>query len=160
MSLSLCKISSMTKYFKLFFSLLFGLYFLVAGTGFNVVKYCCESCENAGIENVAENTCQHFHHASNHSSCCHVDKINLLNEIEEDAQKCSLERFQVETPSLVILSQRTNEGFYKILLFSSFIPTLSSFLLRNDSLLAYSTPVYLSSSSGRDILRLNSVLLI
>ena len=58
----------MTAFLRNTFSLLLGLYFLLAGTGFNIVNYCCDSCESKGIEYIAKHSCEEVHHHK--SDCC------------------------------------------------------------------------------------------
>lgn len=54
-------------------SSIFAIYFLVAGMGVNVVRFCCSACAEQGIEHLAENGCSNLHrsHCETHNKCCH-----------------------------------------------------------------------------------------
>lgn len=47
--------------------------FVWAGSGMNLVRYCCDECRQAGVEHVLTHSCDRVHHhASCHSAdCCH-----------------------------------------------------------------------------------------
>lgn len=52
-------------------TLVLGLFFLLAGTGLNVVHYCCDDCRAAGIEHVSSRNCEAVHCHQQHDECCH-----------------------------------------------------------------------------------------
>lgn len=60
------------------------LFFLVAGTGYNAVHYCCESCREAGIEHVTEESCEaiHKHEHHHHDGHCHHDNRCWLRHLQ------------------------------------------------------------------------------
>lgn len=92
--------------FKYLFVLLSAAYFLVVGTGLNVIKYCCNSCEDEGIENVVNETCSDIHsgnmslvnqHASTHTDVACQDANHISSE-------CHLLRLQTDIPEIKKLS--------------------------------------------------------
>lgn len=54
-------------------SILLAVYFLLAGTGFNIIDYCCPTCANKGIEQVAQVSCNGIHHDHHCSDKCKHD---------------------------------------------------------------------------------------
>lgn len=81
-------------------------YFLIAGLGFNVVNYCCETCEKHGIVEVATNSCGDIHHTD--TSCCDSSEHHQSNDhnpdlacdnISHHPNSCHLLRMKVETPT-------------------------------------------------------------
>lgn len=77
------------------------VYFLLAGTGYNIVDYCCDSCEMVGIEYVSHHTCHDIHHTNdastvfanfefpdtNHSSSCCEQKSTTAESSSSIVQK-------------------------------------------------------------------------
>jgi len=107
----------MKKEFKHIFSLCFGLYFLLAGTGFNIIQYCCERCEDTGIENVAANSCEKVHHSGNYS-CCHNESEDYsCSNINHYSGGCHILRLKVETPSIGAAFQFMNNAIENMQLF-------------------------------------------
>lgn len=47
-----------------FMAFVLAVYFLFAGMGWNLVRFCCAECEHAGIEQVAARSCGAIHHHS------------------------------------------------------------------------------------------------
>lgn len=48
------------------------IFFLLAGTGINMVHYCCDECRHAGLEHIVEHKCDAIHHHDHHHDCtCH-----------------------------------------------------------------------------------------
>jgi len=45
------------------------LFFLMAGTGYNAIHYCCDTCRAAGIVHVEEESCDAIHHHDHHHCC-------------------------------------------------------------------------------------------
>lgn len=54
-------------------AMLLSSFFLIAGTGYLSVHYCCDVCREAGIEHVMEESCDAIHHHTehHHDGCCH-----------------------------------------------------------------------------------------
>lgn len=93
------------------------LNFVLAGVGHNVVDYCCDSCETAGIEYLSSHSCHELHHPEHagtpahdqdalrattgetagcahhneHPSAASVDETCSMNE-----GHCELERLQLD----------------------------------------------------------------
>lgn len=146
------------------FSLIFGLYFLIAGTGFNIINYCCNSCEEQGIENIALHSCDSVHHhesdCCNHDTTQHDEKESLVCENpSHHPDSCYLLRLKVEIPALTSvfeLQSVTNFDFLACSLnyaykFNSPSKTDTLQLPPSDDILCL---------VGRDILSTNSVLII
>lgn len=151
--------------FKYFFSFLFSAYFLFAGTGFNVINYCCPECEKEGIEAISieqssKKINQHFTAKTTSSDCCQHDHITCENTSHQ-TKGCHLLRVKCDETSLEIKNplQRIENKFLTI-----------HFLIKNHlewnccivgiartSNLPWSCSLL---SSGRDILCLKSVLII
>ena len=149
----------MKRPIKYIFSLFFGLYFLFAGTGFNIINYCCHHCEVVGIENIALMSCHEKEH-SHSNDCSHESSDDFsCSDINHHPNGCHVLRLKVEIPSVVA----TNISFDSVSeiqlfyftndLFSAFEQPEAFFAFR------HSPPNYIPNS-GRDILNLNAVLLI
>lgn len=68
------------RYLHIAVALFVSTFFLLAGTGYNAVHYCCDTCRAAGIEHVAEESCEAIHHHEHHhhdGNCCHHDSCWL-----------------------------------------------------------------------------------
>lgn len=64
----------MAKFFKYGLIGLLVIFFMYAGTGLNVARYCCALCAEYGVEHIAHVPCKDIHqyadHASTHSHMC------------------------------------------------------------------------------------------
>lgn len=147
------------------FSLIFGIYFLIAGTGFNIINYCCNSCEDEGIENITLKSCETVHH--NESGCCNEepthDEDNLVCENPSTyPASCYLLRLNVEIPSLTSVfelnSNHTNFEFDLIVCMLNHSYQTVSALQKDTSQLPPSDDIL--CLAGRDILTTKSVLII
>lgn len=158
------RIKGMKTTLRHIFTVVLALFFLVAGTGFNIVKYCCHICYEHGIEEVAKKSCGSFHHEDH--SCCDSEKEHETNSHDDIAcsninhhpDGCHILRLNVETPTIV-------DDFVKKItvpvvdLFSSAIPTAELFNLADNSFSTdYLYPPNISPSGGREILSLKRVL--
>ncbi|MBQ0033684.1 MAG: hypothetical protein KBS77_00110 [Bacteroidales bacterium] len=76
-------------------SLVLILFFLVAGTGYNAVHYCCDTCRAAGIEHVAEESCEAIHHHEHHhhdGHCHHQNSCWLRHlQVNDFAQSAEIQ---------------------------------------------------------------------
>lgn len=140
------------------------VFFAVAGNGFNIIQYCCNLCYEHGIEEVAKNSCQSFHHEDN--SCCDYeteqtsdthDDIACTN-ISHHPNGCHILRLNVETPTIV-------DNFVKkitlpvVQLFCSAIPTAELFKFEDVGLTDnFLYPPDITPPDGRKILSLKRVL--
>lgn len=146
------------KVWAVFFSVLF----LLAGTGFNLIHYCCDACKKAGIETVAATSCK-----SIHEHFCH-DEFTTHEHGEEDescscglGKECDLERLAVDVPSLKIFDY--DFSIYKLLTvendytFATLL-SLADFLPKIDISHPFpDIPIY---QTGRRILSKISILII
>jgi len=124
----------MKRPIKYIFSLFFGLYFLFAGTGFNIINYCCHDCEVVGIENIALMSCHDNAHS--HSSDCSHDSSDdfTCSDINHHPNGCHVLRLKVEIPSVVTThvsfeSASEIQLFYFTMICSLLSSSLSHFLL-------------------------------
>ena len=153
--------TDMKQILKNIFSIVAAIYFLIAGTGFNLINYCCDSCENKGIEYVTENSCSDVHRHYHEVSCCsenHYD--NTISGFEQHNKECNLIRLKVETPTINSVTKNIEIIYFNIQLFTAidlFSTNVNSNLF---TFLAYSPPETQLLLTGRDILCHKSVLLI
>ena len=149
----------MNRLIKYIFSLFFGLYFLFAGTGFNIINYCCHHCEVVGIENIALMSCHEKEHSHSNDDSPNGSDDYSCSDINHHPNGCHVLRLKVETPSVVA----TNISFDSI-------SEIQLFYYTNDLFSAFEQPEAFSAfrhsppnyipHSGRDILNLHAVLLI
>ena len=154
----------MTAFLRNTFSLLLGIYFLLAGTGFNIVNYCCDSCETKGIEFIAKHSCDEVHHHK--SDCCESHSSASADSHQDiacaDVQHlpdgCHILRVKVETPTVVSIPELLSVTIFTHTLFAC----ESIFMdFQPENSFQYSTPPPdIPLPSGRDILTAKSVLLI
>jgi hypothetical protein len=147
-------------------SILLALFFLVAGTGMNVVKYCCDICSDHGIEEVAINSCGSYH--EHETDCCNETESDIhdlntdiaCSDVSHQTDGCHILRLIVEIPVLV------NEHHIeiRILEFQVFhtliLNTIGSTSITDMQCKIAYPPPYFMPPSGRDILSLKSVLII
>ena len=154
----------MTSFLRNTFSLLLGIYFLLAGTGFNIVNYCCDSCESKGIEFIAKHSCEEVH--LDKIECCETHSEHsqdLAHDISyaadlSHADSCHILRLKVETPTIV-----STPEFISVTSFTHTLFACESIFMdfQPESSFQYSTPPPdIPLPSGRDILSAKSVLLI
>ncbi len=148
------------------FSLFFGLYFLLAGTGFNIVNYCCNSCEDEGIENIALHSCDAVHQ---HESDCCDDIENHQTDNQDMAcespthhpDNCHILRLKVEIPALTSAVELKSIEIFDFNLFACTLnhsfDTVSPLKTTNTNLPPPDEILYLA---GREILSSKSVLII
>lgn len=141
------------------FTILFAAYFLFAGVGYNVVNYCCQTCENEGIEVVASSSCNSLHQHSSTQTSHHQNDDLTCSDIHHNPAGCHLLRLNIDVPSiqpspdLLVNTLIVSELFYS-----------SVNLLTTKQILIYQNANHLPNgfllSSGRDIITLQAVLLI
>jgi len=82
---------------------------MIAGLGFNVINYCCNTCEEHGIVEVASNSCGELHHSA--ANCCESEHKQYSENTNHDLtctnishhpDSCHLLRVNVETPTIVV----------------------------------------------------------
>ena len=143
------------------FSIFFGIYFLIAGLGFNVINYCCQNCAANGIEAMKTHSCD-LSHKQEEKSCCD-DSFNEFSnfiELNQPEECCHLERLHVDISTLVVRFEFAGQ----LLVFSNLFIVEDVFKLqKTDSFKLQAdifSPPNLPYPSGREILTLKAVLLI
>jgi hypothetical protein len=153
------KTKKMKIFLKQILTFLCAGYFLLALSGYNIVRYCCDGCADAGIMFVAKKSCHAIHQAKEHfaTTCCSKSSPSQCEEMNEG---CEVLRIQTDVPSLVVksASQQHDSDFSSecLNLFLCFCNKHKS----QAELSATSPPDKKVFHSGRDILTLNAVLLI
>lgn len=157
------------KFFTYLLSALFSFLFIFAGTGYNIIKYCCNSCATEGIEFIAHHSCNEIHHDSSHSCCTsehnHIDfgKLHLSDGIHKgeecSGESCEINRVHVDNFSL---SEDTDvpEAQAVFTFLDAFVASSYSLTIGVDSNYSYFYPPDFSLPDGRDILSFKSVLVI
>jgi hypothetical protein len=161
------------KHLKYLFSAVSGIFFLFAGTGYNIIEYCCDECAHHGIEYLTEHSCSAVHHHNEGMGCCthneqtdqhhHFKMLELSGEkvLCTEGSSCKVERISLNdyTPST---SLQIQPHFHYI---SAFIQSV--LILNNADILTShisfkpDPPGYLAFfCSGREVLSKNAVLLI
>ena len=157
----LCITSKMKTLIQHSLSFLFGLYFLLAGTGFNVVNYCCNICEDEGVEAIIIES-KHIQH-DHKMSCCDEDmhrKMSVDNVLHH-TNTCHLTRYNVEVSPVSSILELKNVTEYEVNLFSNIqFVTFDVFISSNNLELKLPPPEQVLLKSGRDILAYNAILLI
>ncbi len=90
-----------TKKPHIILSIFLSALFLIGGTGYNVVHYCCDDCKNAGINKVAEMSCASIHETHCHDENTDHEHCAKSGECDNLLHKsCGIERLVVDTPSM------------------------------------------------------------
>lgn len=146
-----------SKIFKNILIFISAAYFLVAGTGYNIVNYCCNSCSEIGIEAIAISSCKHVHENSESDCCDSGDNDLACTNPTHVPLSCHLLRLSTDIPSL---DSTLSFNFYPstaiLLFFTDVLFDISNFKATKIDI----PPLLNFSSSGREILALNNVLLI
>lgn len=143
-------------------SVLFGLYFLIAGTGFNVLNYCCNLCEDEGIEVVIVEAKRIQHDRTDTMSCCNPDMHNdNTNQYLQYSSPCQLTRYSVDISPLSSFFKLKIDSISTLILFTNVqLRIFETKFTNTDSRFRIPPPDQLKLQSGREILAANSVLLI
>ncbi len=140
-------------------SILAATYFLVGGLGYNVVNYCCETCENEGIAEVELVSCNSIHHNA-FSPITIPDKNDKNgNEVLKESDSCQLLRIKTDiAPNIV--QKPCFENIVKHINYYNLIPELSI----NESMPGIKSVIHPPDNylitSGRTKIKLHAVLLI
>lgn len=149
----------MAKIIKFIFTFVSAAYFMFAGTGYNVVNYCCQTCAQEGIEAVATNSCNAIHqhlHTTNHS---HQDNDMACNNANHHPTGCHLLRLNIDTPSVQTTSEAIVSTINHCNLFFSTVNLLNE-ITPFTSIKKIQPPDGYFPSSGREIITFHAVLLI
>lgn len=142
------------------FVILSAAYFLIAGAGYNIIQYCCDSCAHSGIEEVAHISCDSLHKHQHATATPHDhDDDMACSNVGHNANGCHLLRVKVDIPSIQSTSQLTGNSIQNI-----------DLLYVSEVLFAISGPESFRNTipppnshilaSGRELLALHAVLLI
>lgn len=138
----------------------FGLYFLVVGTGFNVVDYCCNSCEDEGVEALIVESMNELSHGE--MSCCESEETEETSCNNLDySNSCELTRLSLEPTPISQVLQLNKDYSFSILLFGNLQGrSYEVFDYKSDSNYHLPPPEKALFLQGREILTAKSVLLI
>lgn len=164
----LCNVMVLKKALKYIFTALSVFYFLFAGTGYNIVQYCCGDCADAGVEMFSGTTCSTVHHAEE-DACCdteHTEAIVLMDVFPNDdsdtfchADK-SCELVRVETDVFSVNSRVEASQIDLAPLFFAYFESLHLSIPENISAPLVLPPPDILMQSGRSILSHKAVLII
>lgn len=147
------------KSIKYLFTFLSAAYFLLAGAGYNVVNYCCQTCENEGIEAVSTSSCNDVHNHS-HSSDRHQPNGDMsCSDVNHHPAGCHLLRLNIDIPSI----QTTQELSVNTINFCNLFHTSVNFLIEVPEIASQNIvhpPNGYFLSTGREIITYHAVLLI
>lgn len=154
------------KLLKYILSVAFALYFLLAGTGLNIIRYCCDSCAETGI--AAMVITQSENKQEKQQECCtmetatsHDDPTQQLNQINQDENCCSFKHLTVDTPTNGAYAFHFDiKPLQNFNLFCFVIPAFAQQLQQNNLFKDSNPPPQKLFISGREILSLHAVLLI
>lgn len=136
------------------------LYFVTAGMGHNIVNYCCNTCEDAGIEIIAHHSCGELHHpeVEEANGCCDFDMSEPGLASCPIEGSCEIKRLQLDSFSYnpVVLEQLSDKDLVAC------FTELYSVVAASDVLASFYLypPPEPDTSSGREILSHKSVLII
>jgi len=152
---------------KIILSIVFAVYFLFAGTGFNIISYCCNTCAQHGVEAIVAQKLSEIKHADE-QNCCQPEEPehNACSDNHPDFTKadncCGIKRLSVDIPSHEIkILQTDNHQFdlFGCCFVESKLFDYSALLLWHKLATADPPPCKLLLT-GRDILAFHSVFLI
>jgi len=148
-----------TKLVKYLISYLSAAYFIIGGTGFNLVNYCCQSCEKEGIEMVATDSCFAIHHNLHQKSFNNQHPDLFCADITHHLDNCHFIRLNTDTPSFQSIHKLHLEQISTVFLFNSF-PLFSPDKLDLSNRKFFPPSDNHFSLSGRSILTFHATLLI
>jgi len=150
---------------KYLFSALSAIYFIFAGTGYNIVQYCCDDCASEGIEFVAHHTCAMVHHEKSHDCCDMHDEMQIEDNHQDQYQSCShaddcqIIRVQLNDFPVIEKMAIANILPENLFLYNSF-KTYADYAISSRLLQSIYSPPDIPTPSGREILTNKSVLVI
>lgn len=154
------------KYLKYLFSMVSAIYFILAGTGYNIVQFCCDDCSNEGIDFVLNHSCATIHHEQAHDCFdFNYDKPHVDNQVEQiqtcsNENSCQVTRVQIDEFSIANRVINANTSFIHLFVAITTQFTFSNHLKYIDEYNAYSPPPHFFVLKGREILSNKSVLVI
>jgi hypothetical protein len=153
----------MAKQIKYIFTMLTAAYFLFAGLGFNVVKYCCKGCKRQITETRMSGLCKMERQPMKDKCCQRRESTSKKNtncfELNQRTKMCFFMRLNVDVPSIETINIPINSSVKCIDLFYARIRNLKidqQLVSQNN----YPPPNHYFLKTGRKILALKAVLLI
>ena len=146
-------------FLKYILTLLFATYFIIGGVGYNIVNYCCQSCANEGIEEIAISSCFNVHHHSRSKDNNPLHKDLLCSDLNKHIDDCQFLRILTDIPSIHSKHQLNIEHLYVVYLFNSdniFLAHKNEDIIQNN----IPPPENLLTKTGRTILTFHAVLII
>ena len=149
----------MAQSIKYLFTFISAAYFLLVGTGYNVVNYCCNACANEGIEAVATSSCNSVHHHSHSTNHFHTNGDMSCSDFNHHPAGCHLLRINTDIPSFQTTLDKSFNTinsfnlFYKVVNYST-----EKFELTSQDIVHPPNGYLLST--GREIITFQAVLLI
>lgn len=92
-------------------ALVLAIFFLTAGTGYNLAYFCCSDCENAGIASITTSCCEEIHHHhsdEDETPLCiqdvdhlhsHTLNTHFCDSFEYNNKSCEFKRLTTEIPT-------------------------------------------------------------
>lgn len=148
-----------TVIIKHIFAYLSAVYFFVAGAGLNVVNYCCQSCQNEGIEMVAADSCFAVHHHLRLKIFQEEHADLFCSDIAKHVDNCQFVRLNTDIPSFQVMNDLLLKQICTVYLFNAFSNFFAERTELSDPINIPPPESYLSMS-GRSILTLHAVLII
>lgn len=153
-----------TKAIHIILSLFFSAIFMFAGTGYNLIRYCCDDCRNTGIWKVEEMSCE-IVHDQHHHSCCGSGYSQTVPApkscVNEMNKGCDIDRLTVDVPSV---QSSESEALNYSLIYSQLsdyqIDVISYSSFTSDPVSHHTPPDISFPQAGRYILSKISVLII
>ena len=144
---------------KYIFTLVYAAYFLLAGVGYNVVKYCSQTCAKEGIEVVAFNTFSKTHHHSHFTVFQNQKDDITCKDVKHSPTGCHLLRLNIDTPSFQAIQKLSVNTTNSIVLFYNSVNFFTETPeLANQSIIH--PPNSYFCPTGRDLITLHVVYLI
>ena len=145
----------------------------MAGTGYNIIHYCCGACESKGIEYIAHHSCGDVHHEMNVDYCQsgHNHQVNnhqlgdFILIMDADAETCDGDHCEIKRIQLDDFSPSQNQHISSLdidYLTLEFLETCLFYISENE----YDIPSFanpppdFSLANGREILCEKRVLII
>ena len=111
------------------------------GNGVNLIEYCCNHCENQGVEIFISDSCeglhQQYHHNISHDVCCssnsHEKEETDSNSILNDKHKCQFTRFNIELANDLPVKVGLQLTALAVINYSQIIPAYKNTLISKNN---------------------------
>ncbi len=148
-----------TTFVKHIFIYLSVIYFLLGGVGYNIVNYCCQTCANEGIEEIATSSCFNIHHHFKSTNIHQNQKDPSFCDLFQSFDNCQFLRINTDIPSIQAIHQLHVEQICSVCLFNYYC-MFSDERFKTSDEKKNPPPDNLFTKSGRSILTFHAVLLI